>query len=64
MTARPSITPMMYVLDGEQCVGFVIRRGHGGYEATDQGGATIGFFRSEGAAANAVLDAANAGSAG
>jgi hypothetical protein len=54
MTDRAS--PMSYVYDGKQCVGFIIARGKHGVEAFDRAESSLGFFKTLGEAANAVFD--------
>ena len=46
MTDRAS--PMSYVYDGKQCVGFIIARGKHGVEAFDRAESSLGFFKTLG----------------
>jgi len=58
MTAPTS--PMSYVYDGRQCLGHILARGPKGFEAFDRDEVSLGFFKSEAAAADAVCNAAKA----
>jgi hypothetical protein len=51
---------MLAVYDGQQCVGFILARGHQGYEAFDADSVSFGIFSSEHDAANAISAAAGA----
>jgi hypothetical protein len=51
-------TPMHYVYDGRECVGFVLARGHKGHEALDREQRSLGLFKTAAAAANVVFNAA------
>jgi hypothetical protein len=52
------MTTMAPVMRGNDCVGFLLKRGPGGVEAYDREAQSIGTFASEAFAARAVLDAA------
>ncbi len=59
MTARATAsTPMAYVTDGREAIGFVLARGRAGHEAFDREERSLGLFKTAAAAANAVFDAA------
>jgi hypothetical protein len=65
MTARTASTPMSYVTDGREAIGFILARGRAGFEAFDREQITLGIFKTAAAAANAVFDsAANEGGVG
>jgi hypothetical protein len=51
-------TPMTYVTDGREAIGFVCSRGKLGFEAFDTEERSLGMFKTAGAAANAVFDSA------
>ena len=53
-----TISPLSYVYDGRQCLGFILRRGKLGFEAIDREEASLGIFKTSTAAASAVFDAA------
>jgi hypothetical protein len=57
--ATGSKSALAYVIAANRCVGFVLARGRSGHEGLDRNENSLGFFRTEAAAANAVLDAAN-----
>ena len=56
MNRAPS--PLSYVYDGRECLGFVLARGRLGHEAFDHKEVSLGVFKTPTAAANAVFDAA------
>jgi hypothetical protein len=56
MTA--TLSPLSYVYDGRQCLGFILRRGKLGFEAIDREEVSLGMFKTPAAAAAAVLSAA------
>jgi hypothetical protein len=62
-TATLAPSPMHYVYDGRECVGFVLAlaRGRAGYEALDREQRSLGLFKTAAKAANAVFDAATNG---
>ena len=43
-------SPLVSIYDGRQCVGFVLTRGHRGYEAFDAGERSLGMFTTKDAA--------------
>jgi hypothetical protein len=45
-----SVTPMISIYDGHLCVGFVLARGHRGYEAFTAGKHSLGMFETRDAA--------------
>jgi hypothetical protein len=51
-------TPMHYVYDGRECVGFVLARARKGHEAFTVDEHSLGLFKTAAKAANAVFDAA------
>jgi hypothetical protein len=58
MTTRATATPMSYVTDGREAIGFVLARGRAGHEAFDREQRSLGLFKTAAAAANAVFEAA------
>jgi hypothetical protein len=57
-TRNNAATPLAYVYDGREIVGFILARGRSGFEALDRDEKSLGFFKTAPAAANAVFDAA------
>jgi hypothetical protein len=57
-TATLAPSPMHYVYDGRQCVGFVLARGRKGHEALDREQRSLCLCKTAAAAANVVFDAA------
>jgi hypothetical protein len=55
MTA--ALSPLSYVYDGRQCLGFILRRGKLGFEAIDREEVSLGIFKTPAAAATAVFSA-------
>ena len=53
-------TTMAPVMRGNDCCGFILRRGLSGVEAYDRDAHALGIFESEEKAAKAVFDAAEA----
>jgi hypothetical protein len=53
MNASPA-TPMTSVYTGQTCVGFVLKRGHSGYEGFNADLESIGTFPTQREAADAV----------
>jgi len=53
-----TLSPLSYVYDGRQCLGFILRRGKLGFEAIDHGEVSLGLFPTAKAAAAAVMNAA------
>jgi hypothetical protein len=51
-TSTPA--PMMIVLDGNRCLGFIIACGREGFEAIDADDRNVGKFRTANEAADAV----------
>src|SRR5262249_8836358 len=51
-------TPLSYVTDGREAIGFVIARGRAGFESFDRQERSLGLFETAAKAANAVFDAA------
>jgi 16S rRNA G966 N2-methylase RsmD len=54
------MTAMSPIMAGDGCVGFILGRGISGVEAFDREAYSLGLFESEQAAAQAVLQAAEA----
>ena len=54
-----TITPMLSVYDGRQCVGFVLERGCRGYEAFTAGERSLGMFETKDAAINRLMKGAD-----
>jgi hypothetical protein len=52
-------SPMSYVTDGREAIGFVLARGKLGFEALDREQVPLGIFKTAAAAANAVFAAAS-----
>lgn len=46
--------PMLPVLSGQRCVGFLLNRGPKGFEAVDHNECSLGTFETQRAAADAV----------
>jgi hypothetical protein len=51
-------TPLSYVTDGREAIGFILRRGPHRHEAFDRDEQSLGSFSTAAAAANAVFDSA------
>jgi hypothetical protein len=49
---------MLTVYDGQRCVGFILRRGKLGYEAFTADDRSVGIFRTQHEAANALTGVA------
>jgi hypothetical protein len=65
VTARVAISPLAYVYDGREAIGFVLARGRAGFEGFDREERSLGLFPAAPTAANAVFDAsANEGGKG
>jgi hypothetical protein len=58
VTARLVISPLAYVYDGRACLGFILARGRAGFEAFTADEQSLGLFKTQAQAANAVTDAA------
>jgi hypothetical protein len=54
------MTALSPIMRGDDCCGFILRRGPGGVEAYDRDARPLGIFETEEAAAKAVLSAAEA----
>jgi hypothetical protein len=52
-------SPLTYVTDGREAIGFVLNRGRAGYEGFNRNQQSFGSFRTVPEAANAVFDAAD-----
>ena len=55
MTARVAISPLAYVYDGRECLGFVLARGKLGFEALDREAHSLGIFSTQRQAATAIM---------
>jgi hypothetical protein len=55
VTARVAISPLAYVYDGREYLGFVLARGKLGFEAPDREGHSRGLFSTQREAAAAIL---------
>jgi len=55
VTARVAISPLAYVYDGRECLGFVLSRGRAGFEAFDREERSLGLFPTAKQAAGALL---------
>jgi hypothetical protein len=65
VTARVAISPLAYVYDRREAIGFVLARGRAGFEGFDREERSLGLFPTAPTAANAVFDAsANEGGKG
>jgi hypothetical protein len=56
--AAPPASPLAYVCDGRESIGFVLGRGKLGHGAFDREERSLGMFKTAAAAANAVFRAA------
>jgi hypothetical protein len=54
------VTALSPIMSGDDCCGFILRRGPGGVEAYDRDAHPIGIFQSEEKAAVTVIEAAKA----
>jgi hypothetical protein len=57
MNSRPS--PLSYVYDGRDCLGFILVRGKIGFEAFDRDERSLGLFPTTRAAATALMETIN-----
>jgi hypothetical protein len=55
VTARVAISPLAYVYDGRECLGFVLARGKLGFEALDREEHSPGLFSTQREAAAAIM---------
>ena len=51
--------PLIPILAGERCIGHVIDRGRGGFEAFDRNDKSLGVFMNASAAVEALIAAAS-----
>jgi hypothetical protein len=58
MTTRTTDSPLSYVYDGKQCIGFIMSCGRLGYRGYDRDERPLGIFKTAAAAANAVFNVA------
>jgi len=56
--SRVAISPLAYLYDGRECLGFVLSRGRAGFEAFDSEERSLGLYPAAPAAASAVCAAA------
>jgi hypothetical protein len=49
---------LLYVCDGQHCIGFILVRGKLGFEGFDREEISLGIFKTQAAAADAVFGAA------
>jgi hypothetical protein len=49
------VSPLTYVYDGRDCLGFILARGKVGFEAIDRDERSLGLFQTQREAANAVM---------
>ena len=56
MTARVAISPLAYVYDGRECLGFAFAHGKLGFEAIDREEHSLGIFPTQRAAAAAIME--------
>jgi hypothetical protein len=52
-------SPLSYVTDGREAIGFVLKRGRSGFEAFSREEKSLGLFKTAPEAANAVFAAAS-----
>ena len=57
-------TPMSYIHDGRECIGFIYSRGRAGYEAFDAEQRSLGMFKMQLEAADAISAAIAAAAGG
>ena len=50
-----TLSPLSYVYDGRKCLGFILKRGKLGFEAIDREEASLGIFKTQTAAVNAIF---------
>jgi hypothetical protein len=55
MKAKAALAPMVSVYDGRQCVGFILPRGKRGFEAFDCDERSLGVFKDQREAADAIM---------
>jgi len=53
VNSRPS--PLSYVYDGRDCLGFILARGKLGFEAIARDERSLGFFQTQRQAATAIM---------
>jgi hypothetical protein len=56
MSTGAPVTPMSCIYSGRQCVGFILKRGHTGYEAFDSDEQSLGTFATQREAADVVSE--------
>jgi hypothetical protein len=52
--SRQSESPLAYVYDGRTCLGHVLNRGRQGYEAFDANDRSVGIFKTQAEATEAL----------
>jgi hypothetical protein len=55
VTARVAISPLAYIYDGRECLGFVLSRGRAGFEAFDSEERSLGVYGTQREAAAAIM---------
>jgi hypothetical protein len=50
----PQQSPLMSVYSGRDCIGFILARGKSGFEAFDRDDKSLGLFRTQDMAADAI----------
>jgi hypothetical protein len=58
-TRNNAAAALAYVYDGREVPGFILARGKVGFEAIDRDEKSLGLFKTQPAAANAVFDSAS-----
>jgi hypothetical protein len=54
VTTRVASSPLAYVYDGRECLGFVLSRGRAGFEAFDNEQRSLGIYSTQREAAAAI----------
>jgi hypothetical protein len=55
---KTTTAPLSYIYNGRACLGFVLSRGRAGFEAFTADEQSLGLFKTQAQAADAVTDAA------
>jgi hypothetical protein len=53
---KTTTAPLSYIYDGRACLGFILARGRAGFEAFTADEQSLGLFKTQAQAANAVTD--------
>jgi len=56
IVSRGSITPLVSVYDGRDCLGFILARGKLGFEALDRDERSLGLFPTQREAAQRIME--------